>query len=100
MSASRTGLPKYTTSANEAGCAYAAKIQEIVPFDKAGAPRGAKTLTFSDSPKRVNLIPEWIASNLPVVGGYFVVEDYQGNTICRFVDASTFASQFKPEQQP
>lgn len=93
MAAEKTGLPKYT---GPSGNAYAARVQTVVPFQKNGAPAGAKTLTFSDSPKRVNLIPEWIAANNPAVGGYFVVEDYSGNTICRFVDASTFAQQYTP----
>lgn len=93
MSAEKTGLKKYK---NANADAYAACVQEIVPFNKPGAPSGAKTLTFSDSPKRVNLIREWLEANNPVVGGYFVVEDVQGNTICRFVDAATFSSAFTP----
>jgi len=90
MAASKTGLPKYTSSS---GDAFSARIKDIADF----APvLGAKTLTFEDSPKHVNLIPEWIAANNPAVGGYFVVEDVSGKTVCRFVDASTFTAQFKP----
>lgn len=96
MAASKTGLPKYTTTSNAAGVAYAARIKAITPFEKAGAPSGAKTLTFDGSPKSVNLITDWLAVNNPVVGGYFVVEDIHGNTVCRFVDATTFSAQFTP----
>ena len=90
MGAERTGLKKYQGASS---VVYAARISEIllfVPFP------GAKTLRFDDSPKKVNLIPEWLASNNPVIGGYFVVEDMQGNTICRFVDATAFSAEFAP----
>jgi hypothetical protein len=96
MSAEKTGLKKYTTVTNQAGCAYAGRIEAVAAYNKIGAPSGAKTLTFSDSPKRVNLIPEWIAQNNPAVGGYFVVEDLHGNTVCKFVDATTFSAAFTP----
>lgn len=90
MAAAKTGLRKYETSA---GYAFAARISAI---DEFFGMQGAKTLKFSDSPKHVNLIPTWIVANNPVVGGYFVVEDVSGNTICRFVDEATFAAEFTP----
>lgn len=93
MAAEKTGLPKYTSAA---GVAYAARVKAVEPYVRHGLPAGCKTLTFSDSPKRVNLIPEWVSANNPVPGGYFVVEDLQGNTICRFVPADTFTVQFSP----
>lgn len=92
MAASKTGLPKY---AKGDGFVFAARINEIVPYIYPRAV-GAKTMRFSDSPKKVNLIGEWIAANNPVIGGYFVVEDVNSNTICRFVDANTFAGQYTP----
>lgn len=91
MAAAKTGLPKYERIAG--GHAFAARVSAVEPF---GQVAGAMTLRFSDSPKRVNLIPEWVAANRPVAGGYFVLEDdADGNTSCRFVDATAFSAEFK-----
>lgn len=96
MSASKTGLPKYRRISG-ADYVYAARVGSMVPFTNPGAPAGSQTLWFSDSPKKVNLIGDWINANNPAVGGYFLVEDdAAGQTTCRYLDAATFASEFTP----
>ena len=74
------------------GHVFAAQISEVRPFHMPGS----QTLLFSNSNKRVNLIPAWVRANNPQVGGYFVVEDdAHANTICRYVAGVEFDALFE-----
>lgn len=89
MAAAKCGLRRYSSDGRTV---FAARIKEIKAF---GTMPGAKTLLFSDSPKRANVVPDWFVANRPAVGGYFVIEDVDGKTLCHFMKEEQFSS-FKP----
>jgi hypothetical protein len=89
VGAAKTRLTKYL--GKDGAAVYAAKITEILPFSP---PVGARTLIFGELKKRSNLVPQWVADHGPQVGGYFVVYDADGQTLCRYEPASSIENNY------